>query len=56
MKDIEALLNDWLGQEELLGRILAKIGSEKASEILEEIAEEGGMNETLIFKQKKNEN
>jgi hypothetical protein len=43
MKDLKALLKDWFGQEELLGRILAKLGSEKTSEVLEQIAEEEGI-------------
>ena len=40
MEDLKSLLKDWFGQEELLGRILAKLGSEKTSRVLEEIAEE----------------
>ena len=57
MKDLKALLKDWFGQEELLGRILAKLGSEKTSEVLEQIAEEEeGIKETLIFNRKENEN
>lgn len=56
MEDLKALLKDWFGQEELLGRILAKLGSEKTSWVLEEIAEEEGFKETLIKKHKKNEN
>ena len=49
MKDLKALLKDWFGQEELLGRILEKLGSEKTSEVLEQIAEEEGIKETSIF-------
>ena len=45
MEDLKALLKDWFGQEELLGRILAKLGSEKTSRVLEEIAEEEGIKE-----------
>ena len=57
MEDLKALLKDWFGQEELLGRILAKLGSEKTSEVLEEIAEEEeGIKETLTLKDKENEN
>ena len=44
MEDLKALLKDWFGQEELLGRILAKLGSEKTSR------------ETLTLKDKENEN
>jgi hypothetical protein len=56
MKDLKVLLKDWFGQEELLGRILEKLGSEKTSEVLEQIAEEEGIKETLIFNRKENEN
>jgi hypothetical protein len=56
MEDLKSLLKDWFGQEELLGRILAKLGSEKTSEVLEQIAEEEGIKETLIFNRKENEN
>jgi len=56
MQDLKSILKDWFGQEELLGRILAKIGSEKTSEVLEKIAEEEGIMETFIFKGKENEN
>jgi len=56
MKDLKALLKDWFGQEELLGRILENLGSEKTSEVLEQIAEEEGIKETLIFNRKENEN
>jgi len=56
MKDLKALLKDWFGQEELLGRILEKLESEKTSEVLEQIAEEEGIKETLIFNRKENEN
>ncbi len=56
MEDLKSLLKDWFGEEELLGRILARIGSEKTSEVLEQIAEEEGIKETLIFNRKENEN
>ena len=56
MEDLKSLLKDWFGQDELLGRILAKLGSEKTSEVLGQIAEEEGIKETLIFNRKENEN
>ena len=56
MEDLKALLKDWFGQEELLGRILAKLGSEKTSRVFEEIAEEEGIKEKLTLKDKENEN
>ena len=56
MEDLKSLLKDWFGQEELLGRILEKLGPEKTSEVLGKIAEEEGIKETLIFNRKENEN
>lgn len=56
MEDLKALLKDWFGHEELIGRILAKLGSEKSSTVLEQIAEEEGIKETLTLKHKENEN
>ena len=42
MSNLISKLKDWFGQEELIGRILAKLGPEKTSEILEVLAEEEG--------------
>ena len=55
MEDLKALLKDWFGQEELIGRVLAKIGPEKSSEILEVLAEEEGLNNNITKNQNTNE-
>lgn len=56
MEDLKAILKDWFGQEELLGRILTKLGPEKTSMVLKEIAEEEGIKKTFTSNHKENEN
>jgi hypothetical protein len=55
MQNLISVLKDWFGQEELIGRVLAKIGPEKSSEILEVLAEEEGLNNNITKNQNTNE-
>lgn len=55
MQNLISVLKDWFGQEELLGRVLAKIGPEKSSEVLEVLAEEEGLTNNITKNQNTNE-